>query len=308
MNSLDKIKGHLAVIVANIFFGLNVPLTKDLMNCWLTPTEYIITRVGLATAIFWLIGYFLPKENVNCKDIVLFGLGGLFGVVGAQYLVAISLECTSPLYFSLMSAMSPMIVMWLAFFFLHEPVSQKKVIGVIIGIAGAGVLLINADAVGGNFTGIFFAFASVTSYALYLIIIKSVAKKYSPVTQMKWTYLSASIALLPLALVELPGESEFFRASTWAQYSEMGFIVIFSTVMAFLLIPFGLKYLRPTTVSVYINLQPVVAASVAIMLGQDNFSWEKPVAGLLVITGAYIVTTSRSKSDDCKSATIISNY
>lgn len=308
MNSLDKIKGHLAVIVANIFFGLNVPLTKDLMNCWLTPTEYIITRVGLATAIFWLIGYFLPKENVNCKDIVLLGLGGLFGVVGAQYLVAISLECTSPLYFSLMSAMSPMIVMWLAFFFLHEPVSQKKVIGVIIGIAGAGVLLINADAVGGNFTGIFFAFASVTSYALYLIIIKSVAKKYSPVTQMKWTYLSASIALLPLALVELPGESEFFRASTWAQYSEMGFIVIFSTVMAFLLIPFGLKYLRPTTVSVYINLQPVVTASVAIMLGQDNFSWEKPVAGVLVIAGAYVVTTSRSKSDDCKSATIISNY
>lgn len=308
MNSLDKIKGHLAVIVANIFFGLNVPLTKDLINCWLTPIEYISTRVGLATAIFWLIGYFLPKENVNRKDIMLLGLGGLFGVVGAQYLVAISLEYTSPLYFSLMSAMSPMIVMWLAFFFLHEPVSQKKVIGVIIGIAGAGVLLINADAVGGNFTGIFFAFASVTSYALYLIIIKSVAEKYSPVTQMKWTYLSASIALLPLALVELPGEPEFFRAATWAQYSEMGFIVIFSTVVAFLLIPFGLKYLRPTTVSVYINLQPIVAASVAIMLGQDNFSWEKPVAGLLVILGAYIVTTSRGKQTANKSATNISNY
>lgn len=308
MNSLDKIKGHLAVIVANIFFGLNVPLTKDLINCWLTPIEYISTRVGLATAIFWLIGYFLPKENVNRKDIMLLGLGGLFGVVGAQYLVAISLECTSPLYFSLMSAMSPMIVMWLAFFFLHEPVSRKKVIGVIIGIAGAGVLLINADAGGGNFMGIFFAFASVTSYALYLIIIKSVAKKYSPVTQMKWTYLSASIALLPLALVELPGESEFFRTATWMQYCEMGFIVIFSTVVAFLLIPFGLKYLRPTTVSIYINLQPVVAASVAIMLGQDNFSWEKPVAGLLVILGAYIVTTSRGKETANKYATNISNY
>ncbi len=198
--------------------------------------------------------------------------------------------------------------MWLAFFFLHEPVSRKKVIGVIIGIAGAGVLLINADAGGGNFMGIFFAFASVTSYALYLIIIKSVAEKYSPVTQMKWTYLSASIALLPLALVELPGEPEFFRAATWAQYSEMGFIVIFSTVVAFLLIPFGLKYLRPTTVSVYINLQPIVAASVAIMLGQDNFSWEKPVAGLLVILGAYIVTTSRGKQTANKSATNISNY
>ncbi len=308
MNSLDKIKGHLAVIVANIFFGLNVPLTKDLMSCWLTPIEYIITRVGLATAIFWLIGYFLPKENINRKDIMLLGVGGLFGVVGAQYLVAISLEYTSPLYFSLMSAMSPMIVMWLAFFFLHEPVSRKKVIGVIIGIAGAGVLLLNADTEGGNFMGIFIAFASVTSYALYLIIIKTVAEKYSPVTQMKWTYLSASIVLIPLALVELPEQSEFFRTATWMQYCEIGFIVIFSTVVAFLLIPFGLKYLRPTTVSVYINLQQVVAASVAIMLGQDNFSWEKPVAGLLVILGAYIVTTSRGKETANKSATNISNY
>ncbi len=125
---------------------------------------------------------------------------------------------------------------------------------------------------------------------------------------MKWTYLSASIALLPLALVELPGESEFFRTATWMQYCEMGFIVIFSTVVAFLLIPFGLKYLRPTTVSIYINLQPVVAASVAIMLGQDNFSWEKPVAGLLVILGAYIVTTSRGKETANKYATNISNY
>ena len=308
MNSLDKIKGHFAVIVANIFFGLNVPLTKELMTCWLTPTEYILTRVGLATAMFWLVGLFRPKESVTRSDILLLSVGGLFGVIGAQYLVAVSLDYTSPLYFSLMSAMSPMIVMWLALFFLHEPVSSQKIIGVVIGIAGAGVLLLNADTGGGNLMGVFIAFASVTSYAIYLIIIRSVATKYSPLTQMKWTYLSASIALVPIAIVGLPEQSEIFRVATWVQYCEMGFIVMFATVTAFMLIPFGLKYLRPTTVSVYINLQPVVAASVAIILGQDNFSWEKPVAGLLVILGAYIVTTSRGKETANKSATNISNY
>lgn len=53
-----------------------------------------------------------------------------------------------------------------------------------------------------------------------------------------------------------------------------------------------MKYLRATTVSVYMNLQPVVDSLVAIIVGQDVFSWEKPLAAVLVLSGAYIQSAS----------------
>lgn len=310
MISIDKTKGHLAVITANIFFGLNVPATKDLMSNWLTPSGYIISRVGLATLLFWLIGFFMPAEKVPRKDIALLGLGGLFGVIGAQYLVAVSLEYTSPVYFSLMSAMSPAIVMFFAAIFLREPITRRKASGVLVGISGAVILVANSfqSGVSGNLQGILIALMSVTSYALYLIIIRLVATKYSPLTQMKWTYLSASVFLVPIMAVSslfADNAMTIEEPANLTHYCELGFIVIFATVISFMLVPYGLKYLRPTTVSIYINLQPVVASVVAIILGQDIFTWEKPIAGVLVLLGAYIVTTSPAKARMTKSTTSI---
>lgn len=296
MISIDKIKGHIAVITANIFFGLNVPITKNLISNGLTPAGYIIIRVGFATALFWLIGLFTPSEKVSVKDIALLGIGGLFGVIGAQYLVGISLEYTSPVYFSLMSAMSPAIVMLLAALFLKEPVTVHKVVGVLIGILGAIILIFNSSSVVGdnNLLGIIIALISVTSYALYLIIIRSVATKYNPLTQMKWTYLSACLFLLPIT--EMSGQEPIIPSFSLNMIAGLSFIIIFVTVIGFMLVPYGLRVLRPTTVSVYINLQPVVSSFVAIILGQDIFTWDKPIAGLLVMIGAYIVTTSPAKS------------
>lgn len=306
MISTDKIKGHLAAIAANVFFGINVPITKDLISNGLTPTEYIITRVGVATVLFWLIGCFVSTENVCRKDITLFGIGGLFGVVGAQYLVGISLEYTSPIYFSLMSALSPVIVMLLASIFLHESITKHKAAGVFIGIAGAAILILNDASSDGNnnLSGIMMALFSVTSYALYLIIIRSVTYRYTPLVQMKWTYLSACIFLLPMTILELPAQEQIIKPSV-PMIGELAFIIIFSTVISFILVPYSLKFLRPTTVSVYINLQPVVASFAAVILRQDLFTWEKPIAGLFVLIGAYIVTTSPVKPPISRSITII---
>ena len=75
----------------------------------------------------------------------------------------------------------------------------------------------------------------------------------------------------------------------------MAFIVIGATALGYFLIPFAMKYLQATTVSIYTNLQPVIASFVAIMLGQDVLTWDKPVAGVLVLLSAYIVTVVTAK-------------
>lgn len=296
-----KCRGHVAVLSANVIFGLNVPVTKALLGNWMTPLGYMATRTLSALVLFWVIQCFTPKEKVSRKDLLIIAVGGIMGFIISQYLTAISLQYTSPVYFSLIVALSPMVVMLLAAFFLKEPVTRHKIMGVVLGIAGALLLIMRIDrgASGTNdMWGITLALISITAYSIYLIIMRSVARKYSAVTQMKWMFLFTALILVPLGAGEFSQQTLFSPDWRWDGVLELGFVLIFATACGYFLMPFGMKYLRATTVSIYMNLQPIVASIAAIFIGQDTFSWDKPIAALLVILGAYIVTTSPAKQDN----------
>ena len=290
----NKVKGHVAVFSANLFFGLNLPCTKDLLTNYVTPAGYMVLRSVGAALLFWTISFFMRRERVERKDLLLIAIGGILGFVISQYLTAVSLEYTTPVYFALITAMSPVIVMLFAALFLKEPITRQKAIGVILGVAGALLLIVRAgDDTGSgdnNLFGILLAAISITAFSIYLIIMRTVSPKYSPVTQMKWTYLTSSIVLFPLMFTVLPEQPLFNEACTLKGWSEMLFVIIFCTVVGYSLVPFGMKYLRATTVSIYMNLQPVVASIAAIIAGQDTFSWDKPISALLVIPGSLKCT------------------
>lgn len=294
----EKWKGHVAVLCANLIFGLNIPISKALLSQWMTPFGYMASRTLAATIIFWVIQSFLPKEKVSPKDLAIIAMGGIMGFVVSQSLTAISLQYTSPVYFSLIVALSPLVVMLLAAVFLKEPITGKKIAGVVLGIAGALLMISQIDnsASGkNNLWGIFLAIISVTAFSVYLIIIRSVAQKYTTVTQMKWMFLFAAIILVPLGCTEYSEQTLFSASCSWSGVWELAFVAILATSVAYFLTPFGMKYLRATTVSVYMNLQPIVSSVAAICVGQDSFSWDKPLAAVLVIAGAYVVSTSRAK-------------
>ena len=298
MNS-GKFQGHLAVGCANLFFGLNIPVTKSLLTHWMTPMGYMIVRATSAALLFWIIGCFIRHERVERKDLLLLALGSLLGFVLSQFLTAVALEYTSPVYFSLIAAMSPVMVMLLAALFLKEPITKHKILGVVLGVSGALLLILDAGSTelagSDNLWGILLAVISVASYSVYLIIMRTVSPKYAPVTQMKWTYLFACIILLPFGIQSLGQQALFTEPFSWEGYGELAFIILFATIIGYTLVPFGMKRLRATTVSIYMNLQPVVASLAAILVGQDTFTWDKPIAALLVIAGAYVVTTSPAK-------------
>src|SRR3712207_8488690 len=78
----------MAVLMANIIFGLGVPVTKLLLDKWVSPMGYMATRCIGAAAIFWLISLFMPKEKVSRHDLIVIMLGGLLGFVVSQTLTA----------------------------------------------------------------------------------------------------------------------------------------------------------------------------------------------------------------------------
>ena len=291
----QKLKGHAAIFLANTIFGLGVPVSKALLDSWVTPMGYMASRSFFAAIIFWLIACFLPKEHVERKDLMVILFGGLLGFVISQSLTAWALDFTTPVYFSLIAALTPVGVMLMAALFIGEKITWIKVLGVILGIVGALLMLVKgwqAGAGKNDVLGIFLAILSVLTWAIYLIVTRKVSQKYSSVPQMKWVFLISAIVTVPIAMPEFGAQALYSSAVNWEGIAEMAFLVLGATVLGYFLIPVAMKTLHATTVSIYTNLQPIVASMVAIFVGQDFLSWDKIVAAALVLLSAYIVTNA----------------
>ena len=113
---------------------------------------------------------------------------------------------------------------------------------------------------------------------------------------MKWMFLFSAILFMPLGFGDVMSAAIFSNGSSlaWGSYLYM---LIGATVITYLLIPFAQREIRPTTIGMYNYIQPLVASFIAIMWGHDTFTWNKPLSGILIFAGVYLVTTSKSRED-----------
>ncbi len=290
----ERKQGILAILMANTIFGLNIPVTKALMDEWMTPMGYTITRMFFGAAIFWLIGLFVKDKQIEKRDFFTLFFGGLMGFIGTQFLFSQSLQYTTPVVFSLIMALTPVVVLLLSAFFLKEAVPARKILGIITSISGAALIILLSGskeaAASNNALGIFFAVLCVFGYAGYLVLTRTISIKYKPVTIAKWMFLVSAIAAFPFSFKEWDNQVIYSGEATTMAYLFLGFALLFSTTLAFFLMPYALKRLEASTVSIFMNLQPIIASVVAIIVGQDSFTWDKPIAVILVILGVYLVT------------------
>ena len=124
---------------------------------------------------------------------------------------------------------------------------------------------------------------SAVSYATYLTAFRNVIVRYSPVTTMKWMFLFAAIVAVviyyrPLTAVDYAG----LAPRTWAG---IGYVVVCSTFLSYLMVPIGQHHLRPTVVSMYNYVQPVVAVLLILASGHDNFRLTQPGGALCLLAG-----------------------
>ena len=222
-----KLQAHSAIFLANTIFGLGVPVTKLLLDEWVTPMGYMASRSLGACILFWIIAAFLPKEKVEKKDLITILFGGLLGFVISQTLTAWALDYTSPVYFSLIATLTPIAVMLCAALTIGEKITPLKSLGVLLGIAGAILMVLMSQSMGSgknDLIGIGLAILSVLTWAIYLIITRNVAEKYSPVTQMKYVFLISAVVTVPIAIPELPANALYTSAWGWDGIAEMAFI------------------------------------------------------------------------------------
>ena len=287
----DKWLGHGAILATNLIFGLNTPIAKTIVPEWISPYALTFVRMVFATLVFWGIGLLAPKEEVGKRDLwTIFG-GALFGLVGAQVSFANALLYTSPVNITIIAAMTPLAVMLIAALILKEPVTFKKAAGVLIGASGALLIIFQSSAINTDSSG------NWITYAIYLVITRPISQRYSAITLMKWMFLFSALISFPPGISDLPEAKVFGTESNPFVILKLSYIVIMATGIAYFLVPMALKRIRPTTASMYNNLQPIIASIIAILIGQDVFSWDKPIAALLVFTGVYLVTQSKAKEE-----------
>ena len=290
--------GHLASAAAYIIFGINVVVCRDIAtDGGLEPIVLFAMRSLVAGLLFWLAAAFTPREHVPPKDLLKLAGAGVLGLFLPQLTFLHAIAHTTPVDLSVMSTTTPIFTMFVAAIFLKEPITWKKSLGVALSFGGI-LWLILQSTFGGNGAsetepvGILYCFANYIVFALYLGTCRPLIARYSVVTSMKWMFLASFLLSVPFALPHLP-QSDFAAVPGYVWW-EIGFMIFFSTFIAYYLIPIGQQRIRPTLVSMYGYLQPIIAIAVAIWTGMDRLTVTKLLAALLVFTGVWVVNQSRA--------------
>ena len=290
---------HLCLFCSGAFWGLMAPVGKDAMMHGIDGIDLVSFRVLGGAILFWLTSFFTKKEKVPVKDIFLFGAAGIFALVFNQCSYTIGLNMTSPSNSSIMTTSMPIFAMVLSFLILKEPITWKKLVGVLMGCVGAIIIITTSATSGnakvGNIWGDLLCMSAQLSFALYLALFKNLLSKYSLFTINKWMFTWATIVIWPFTIGHV-GAIDFASVpmSTWW---EAGYVIFFGTYLGYICMMIGQKTLRPTVVSVYNYVQPVVSVSVSVMASLAVFKGMQAFAALLIFSGVWLVVKSKSKRD-----------
>jgi drug/metabolite transporter (DMT)-like permease len=288
----------LAATLVSIIYGVTFTIAKDVMPKFVAPFGFITMRVGGSVILFWLISFFGPKEKIAKEDFPRIIAAAVFGVALNMLTFFKGLSYTSPIMGAVLMVTTPMIVLVLSAFIMKERMKKRKVFGLLLGLAGTITLILYGKSVvnAPNATlGNLLVFINAVSYGFYLILVKKLMDKYNAFTFVKWIYTFGFIMVLPFGWNE-------FHAIEWTTIPldilwKIGFVVVFSTFLTYLLNLVSMRELKPTTVAVFIYLQPLFATVFAVGLGKDELSLIKLLSAVLIFTGVYLVTQKRVKID-----------
>ncbi|UPQ80680.1 DMT family transporter [Flavobacterium azooxidireducens] len=285
----------MAAMLVSIIYGVTFTIAKDVMPEFIEPFGFILLRVGGSVLLFWMVSFFGPKEKIALTDFPRIVAAAFFGVALNMLTFFKGLSYTSPIMGAVLMVTTPMIVLILSAIIMKERMLKRKVFGIILGLAGTvslilyGKSMINAP---NEMLGNLLVFINAISYGFYLIIVKKLMDKYNAFTFVKWIYSFGFLMVLPFGWNE-------FNAVNWSLvptdiYWKIGFVVVFSTFLTYLLNLVSMRELKPTTVAVFIYLQPLFATIFAISLGKDDLSWVKIGSAILIFVGVYLVTQKKS--------------
>ncbi len=285
----------LAAMMVSLIYGVSFTIAKDVMPTYIKPFGFILLRVLGATILFWLVSFFGPKEKIQRNDFPRIIAAAFFGVALNMLTFYKGLSYTSPISSAVIMVTTPIIVLILSAIIMKERMETRKIFGILLGLFGTGFLILYGKSMG-NATnamlGNFLVFINAVSYGFYLIVVKKLMDKYNAFTFVKWIYTFGLLMVIPFGWSEYQ-EIQWQTIPTIILW-EIGFVVVFTTFFTYLFNLVSMRELKPTTVAVFIYLQPLFATIFAMSLGKDQLTWVKMLSAVLIFVGVFLVTKKKS--------------
>ena len=280
-------------------WGLMAPVGKDAMTHGFDGISMVTFRVVGACVLFWIASLFAKKEHVPTKDKLMFIGAAVFGLICNQCCYTVGLSITSPINASIVTTSMPIFAMILAALIPKEPITSRKAIGVLMGCSGALILILTsaaaADGKVGDIRGDVLCLFAQFSFALYLSLFNPLIRRYNVFTINKYMFSWATLMLLPFTFNHVSGVlAKPIPATTWW---EVAYVVVIGTFLGYILTMIGQRTLRPTVVSVYNYVQPVVSVAATLLMGIGVLKPTHALAVVLVFSGVWLVTKSKSRRD-----------
>ncbi len=287
-----RLIAHVALFIVALFYAGNYLVAKIVMNDnFVGPLGFVLLRVSFATTLFWAISLFLRREPIQRRDWWLFAVCGFTGVAANQTLFLSGLELTTPAHASLIMTVSPILVLIFSYFILKDKITPRKIGGIMLGFAGAIVLMTFGKEVTGNpeyLAGDIMVLLNATSYALYLVLVKQLTAKYAALTVIKYVFSFGLLYVLPLGFNQVSAiEWHTFTTDTWIS---VAYVLICVTFLAYLLNIYALGKVKAATVGFYIYLQPLLATLLSVIFDMEELSLIKVFSGILIFLGVYLVS------------------
>jgi drug/metabolite transporter (DMT)-like permease len=284
-------KAHLALLGTNLFFAINFTAIKYVINGgFAKPFAINLVRVGISSILLWILFFFKPvKMGIQKKDVGRFVLCALMGVAINQLLFVKGLSLTYPIHASLLMLSTPILITVIAAFILKEKLTVIKILGLILGIAGAVILVTSKEKTGNAkevLYGDIMILLNAIAYTIYFVLVKPLMKTYNPIAIIRTIFSIGFFMMLPFCWQE-------FREVSWSSYTplawlNMSIIVLLGTFLAYLFNVYGIKILGASMAGTYIYSQPVFAATIAIFFLGESITVTRLLAAACIFGGVYL--------------------
>jgi drug/metabolite transporter (DMT)-like permease len=296
----NSLRVHAALFFVALIYAANYSLSKDVMPKYMGPFGIVTLRIVGAALFFAVIKHFVAPQDkiVGRADNIRSLTCGVLGIGVNQLLFFSGLNLTSPISASLLQTIAPIVVVVASAFLLKEKITLPRVLGIAVGLVGAGLLILGRNAqatVYPNATlGNLFILANATVFGLYLVLSAPLMRKYHAFTVLARVFLVGAFVAVPVGWRDaLSADYAHFPLYIWL---EIGYMVVFLTILAYLLNNWALKYASPALLGVYIYPQPVLAVLIAVALGKDHLTWGKAGQAALIFLGVWLVSWKRKPS------------
>lgn len=288
--------GSACILVATIFWAVNIPVVKALVPEYMTSNAVTAIRLIGGCILFWLTSLFVKTQKIDRGDWVKLIFGGAVGLFLFIFLLNMSLKYANPIDVSIIMTLPPVFVILIGIIFQGRRPSWMEYTGIVVAFIGAVVVILKGGtgkSGSDNLLGELIALASTICYSIYLVVTEKPSGKYSPVSMLRWTFLFAAIP--SLFLIGTFDDFHLLQAHQISPWLETAFILLCPSFLAYFLLSPALKNIGSELVSIYQYLLPVFATVASVLMKVDKLHWMQVLAMVIIIAGMLLTNIGKRR-------------